>query len=120
MNKDLFRLVILTLAASLLLCIGGFITLAILERPIPDVLQGLALATLTGITGLLARHPEDAPQEVTVTNTYTDPIPTASVESAVENVARRRSATDRGAASTRTLAVAALVIAGFVLLLILL
>lgn len=77
MNKDLFRLVILTLAASLLMCIAGFITLAVLERTIPDVLQGLALATLTGITGLLARHPEDnTVQDVTVRNTPANPVVT--------------------------------------------
>ncbi len=79
MTWDVFRLVIISLASALLSSIIGIITLAVLERPIPDVLQGLALATLTGITGLLARHPADRPTDVTLTG-QTAPVVTRDAE----------------------------------------
>lgn len=35
------------------LALAGIVTLAVLERTIPDVLQNLAVASLTGLTALL-------------------------------------------------------------------
>jgi hypothetical protein len=35
------------------LALAGIVTLAVLGRPMPDVLQNLAVASLTGLTALL-------------------------------------------------------------------
>lgn len=52
------RLVILIVGAVLLLSVGGIIGLALEGKPIPDVLQNVAVGALAGLIGLLAR-PKD-------------------------------------------------------------
>lgn len=43
------------LGALALLSCAGVIALAVLERPIPDVLQNIAIASMTAVGALLAR-----------------------------------------------------------------
>lgn len=57
MNKEVFRLVIIILGATILISIGGIIGLTVVDREIPGVLENLAVAALAGIVGLLARSP---------------------------------------------------------------
>lgn len=47
------RLVIIGLVAVLLLCVVAIAGLALQAKPIPDVLQNIAVGTLTGLVGLL-------------------------------------------------------------------
>lgn len=49
------RLVIALLGAALLACVVGIIALAVLEAPVPDVLQNIAVGTMTALGALLAR-----------------------------------------------------------------
>jgi hypothetical protein len=47
------------LGAGFLLSISGIIVLAVLQRPTPDVLQTLAVGSMTAIGALLARGGRD-------------------------------------------------------------
>lgn len=47
------RLVVLAVALALLLAIVGIVVLALQGQPIPDVLQNVAVGSLTGLVGLL-------------------------------------------------------------------
>lgn len=52
------RNVVYIVGAALLLCVAGIIMLAAIDPdPIPDVLQNLAIGSLTGLVGLLAPSP---------------------------------------------------------------
>lgn len=48
------RLVTILVGLALLLSTGGVIALAFQGIPIPDVLQNIAVGSLTGLVGLLA------------------------------------------------------------------
>lgn len=62
MNK--FTLVISFAGTTALVATIGIITLAVVDRPIPDILNTLAIACVTGIVGLLARSTESTSEEV--------------------------------------------------------
>lgn len=47
------RYVVLALTATLLLAVGGVIALAFNNQPIPDVLQNIAVGSLTALAGVL-------------------------------------------------------------------
>ena len=49
------KYVVVILGATLLLCVGGIIYLTAIEevRTIPDVLQNIAIGTLTALAGIL-------------------------------------------------------------------
>jgi hypothetical protein len=64
------------LVGTLILCVVGIIILAVLQQPIPDVLQNVTIGTLGAVAGLLARTGSD-PQQVEVVNEPEDPVPTA-------------------------------------------
>lgn len=49
------RLVVIILGAVLVLSVAGVIALAITSVPVPDVLQNIAVGTLTGLVGLLVQ-----------------------------------------------------------------
>jgi hypothetical protein len=55
------RYVVYLVGACLLLAVGGIIYLASNNggQPIPDVLQNIAVGSLTGLVGLLAPSPRD-------------------------------------------------------------
>lgn len=52
MNINL-QLVVCIMGAALLASIGGIIALSINGNPIPDVLQNIAVGSLTGLGGIL-------------------------------------------------------------------
>ena len=71
-----FTLVVGFLGMCLLICAVGAITLAALEVPLPDLIGQLAVASIAGLAGLLARTPVDpAPQDVNVVNNGNAPVP---------------------------------------------
>lgn len=47
------KYVVLALTATLLLAVGGVIALAFNNQPIPDVLQNIAVGSLTALAGVL-------------------------------------------------------------------
>jgi hypothetical protein len=59
------RLVISLVGACLVLCVAGIVLLAVLGHPVPDVLQNVAIGSLTGLVGLLVR-PADRPASDTL------------------------------------------------------
>lgn len=63
MNRNVYLLVVGFVGACLLLCVVGIILLSIQnpQRSIPDVLQNVAVGSLTGLVGLLVRPPTRAP-----------------------------------------------------------
>lgn len=70
-----FTLVVGFLGACLLICTVGAITLAAMERPIPELVGQLAVASIAGLAGLLARTPSDgSTQPVRVVNDGGQPV----------------------------------------------
>lgn len=62
MTTPPIRLVVLILGAVLLLSVAGVIALAITSVPVPDVLQNIAVGTLTGLVGLLVQTRQENDQ----------------------------------------------------------
>lgn len=62
MTTPPIRLVVIILGAVLVLSVVGVIALAINKIPVPDVLQNIAVGTLTGLVGLLVQTRQDADQ----------------------------------------------------------
>lgn len=102
-TQSTVRLVIVGLVAGLVLGILGIITLAAMERSVPDVLSNVTVGVLGALAAMLARTGDT--EEVRVVNDGNDPVPVV--------------ADDRGQ-SVLGIAVAALVIACVCLALILL
>lgn len=67
-GSRVFQTVVLVLGATLLACVVAITVLASLDRTVPGILENLAVGSLTGLAGLLARQPwgENDPQPVTV------------------------------------------------------
>lgn len=55
------RLVILAVALVLIIAVVGIIVLATNGQPIPDVLQNIAVGSLTGLVGLLVPSRSTSP-----------------------------------------------------------
>lgn len=66
--------VVNVVAVVAVLAVLGIIGLAITEQAIPDVLQNIAIGSVTGLLGLLAKT-SDGPDEVVVTNRPGEPVP---------------------------------------------
>lgn len=49
----------LLVGSTLILSVVGIIALAILDHPTPDVLQNIAVGSLTGLVGLLVTPSQD-------------------------------------------------------------
>jgi hypothetical protein len=62
-NRNVYLLVVGFVGACLLVCMFGIILLSIQQpqRTIPDVLQNVAVGSLTGLVGLLVRPPSSTP-----------------------------------------------------------
>ncbi len=56
-HRQSFDLVIGFLGVTLVLCVAGGIALALDDKPIPGMVENVALACLAAIAGLLARTP---------------------------------------------------------------
>lgn len=54
-DKGTIRIVVICVAIAALACIGGVIGLALAQEPVPNILETLAVASLTGLVGLLAK-----------------------------------------------------------------
>lgn len=76
MNREITHTVLLILGAALILAIGGIITLTALHIDTPGVLNDSVGYILIGMLGLLSTGPR---QQVEVTNTAAEPIPTEAV-----------------------------------------
>jgi len=62
-----FRIAIIFVGSTLLLCVGGIIGLSMgagSGRPIPDILQNIASGALAGLIGLLVTPGKTPPEEV--------------------------------------------------------
>lgn len=57
------RTVIGVVGLALLGSVVGIVVLAVLQHPIPDVLQNIAVGSLTGLVGLLKNTQEPAPPD---------------------------------------------------------
>lgn len=53
MSPKTLLLAVLVIGAALLTCIAGIVALAATGHPVPDVLQNIAVGSLTGLVGLL-------------------------------------------------------------------
>ena len=71
-----FRSVVYFVGAALLLLIGGGILLLALDKSVPDWVQALALADLTGLLGLLASPKGET---VSIAQPADQPVPTREV-----------------------------------------
>lgn len=79
-DQKTFALVVKFLGVTLLVSLIGVVVLVSLDKDVPDILGQLAVGSLAGLAGLLARTPtNDKPQQVTVVNPPADPIPTDPV-----------------------------------------
>jgi hypothetical protein len=75
-DRRTFQTVILVLGAALILSLLSIAVLAGLDKNAPSILDNLAVGSLTGLAGLLARGPGgDEPQPVNVVNEPNDPVP---------------------------------------------
>ena len=54
MNARTVLLAVGLVGVALLLSVGGIIALAVTGNPVPDVLQNVAVGSITGLLGLLA------------------------------------------------------------------
>lgn len=80
MDPKVFDRAVNFLGAVLLLCVAGIIAVVMAtDDSIPDVLQNIAIGSLTGLVGLLSQRGGDAasPVPVTVTNVAAEPVPVA-------------------------------------------
>lgn len=59
MNNPPLRLVVAILGVVLVVSVAGVIGLAVTGIAVPDVLQNIAVGTLTGLVGLLVQTRED-------------------------------------------------------------
>lgn len=78
-DRRIFLAVVLFLGGTLVLTVGGIAVLAGLERSVPGILENIAVGCLTGLAGLLAKGPADAPSEVVVRQPVGEPVPTVEV-----------------------------------------
>jgi hypothetical protein len=75
-DRKVFLTVVITLGVTLISCVAAIATLAALHVDSPGILDNLAVGSLTGLAGLLARGPHDEqPQDVNVVNAPNDPVP---------------------------------------------
>lgn len=75
-DRATFRVIAISVAGVLLVCVAGIITLSLFDKAIPDILENVTVGALTGLVGLLASPKGgDAPQEVEVVNAAGDPVP---------------------------------------------
>ena len=75
-TSDPYKAVIYFAGAALLMLIGGGILLLALDKQVPDWIQALALADLTGLLGLVASPRKDG---VTINQPADQPVPTREV-----------------------------------------
>lgn len=76
MTPKQYQSAVYFIGAVLILCVGGIIAITLMtDDSIPDVLQNVAVGSLTGLVGLLVTPRDSAPQQVTVVNRGNDPIP---------------------------------------------
>lgn len=63
MNRNVYLAVVIFVGVCLLGCVFGIILLSTQtpQRTIPDVLQNVAVGSLTGLVGLLVRPPSATP-----------------------------------------------------------
>lgn len=54
MNPRTILVAVMLVGATLLLSVVGIIALALTAHPVPDVLQNVAVGSMTGLLGLLA------------------------------------------------------------------
>ena len=64
LNEHSFGLVICFLGITLLACVGGAIGLTATHSDVPDLLKELAVGSIGGLSGLLARTPNQPPPAV--------------------------------------------------------
>lgn len=57
LNTKAFGYVVLFLGCVLVLCVGGIIFLAAVDKSVPDILQNIASGDLAGLIGLLVQTP---------------------------------------------------------------
>lgn len=74
-DRRIYLTVVLILGGALLACVVAISVLAGLGKGIPDILQNLAVGSLTGLAGLLSKGPSDEPQDVNVVNRRNEPVP---------------------------------------------
>ena len=74
------RTVVLGLVAVLVGVAAAMFWLTLMDKPIPDQLDRLAVGALGAVAGILAKtsNNEDDPVRTTVVNTATDPVPVES------------------------------------------
>lgn len=76
LNAQIFDRAVNFLGAVLILCVAGIIGITIgTDDAIPDVLQNIAVGSLTGLVGLLTQRGHDGATPVTVVNSPVDPVP---------------------------------------------
>ena len=80
MSGRLGAIVASALAAVLVLCVCGFIGLALAEVPVPSVLENLASGALGALAALLARVGDR--DEVVVSNRRDEPVPVSPAPAA--------------------------------------
>lgn len=75
-DRRVFLAVVLILGLTLLSCVVAIAVLAAMQVSTPGILENLAVGSLTGLAGILAKGPhDDVPQNVNVVNAPTDPVP---------------------------------------------
>lgn len=86
-----FETAIKFLGATMMVCVLGIIVLAGFEKPIPDVLQNIAIGTMTGLVGLLVQKRPDESNPIPVSiSPQSEPVVTVPA-TAAETRTRRRS-----------------------------
>lgn len=75
-DRSTFRVIAISVAGVLLVCVVGIIVLSLSDKTIPDILENVTVGALTGLVGLLASPKGgDAPQQVQVVNHADDAVP---------------------------------------------
>ena len=73
-DRKIVLAVVVTLGFLAVTSLVGIVMLAVLEKPVPDVLQNVGIGSMSAVAALLAKTSTSETQPVSVENPPSDPV----------------------------------------------